>query len=184
MRFEGKHKFFKDIVRHVRNFKSLPYTLALRHQKMVAFHLASPSFFKPSVEIDKMKTVMVASFPKNVQNSLYQMNGKTNTVLEASSIRLDGIKYSADMIISVGSCSGFPDFRQIAKIVVINASIVFVCKLVTSWYDVHLRAFELCFSHFSSFAVTQLSELNDVFPLSLYKVKGKWFVTLKRHIIC
>ena len=39
MRFEGKHKFFKNI----------PLTLALRHQHMIAFHLAATSFFKPSV---------------------------------------------------------------------------------------------------------------------------------------
>ncbi|XP_031177005.1 uncharacterized protein LOC116065609 [Sander lucioperca] len=32
-------------------------TLAVRHQKMMAFHLDSASFFKPSVEIDKVRTM-------------------------------------------------------------------------------------------------------------------------------
>lgn len=33
-----------------------------------------------------------------------------------------------------------------------------------------------------SLTITQLSELNDVFPLSSYQVKGKVYVTLKRYI--
>ena len=87
---------------------------------MIAFHLAATSFFKPSVEIKKMKSVMVASFPDNVKNCLHLRNNYKNTVPVASSVCIYGLKYSANMVISVGSCSGLPDFRQIAKIVVIN----------------------------------------------------------------
>lgn len=151
---------------------------------MMAFHLNATSFFKPAIEVNKMKSVMVSSFPENVQNWLCQRNKQLNTVLVASSVCIDGIKYSSDMVISVGSCAGLPDFRQIAKIV-INTDIAFVCRLMTSWYDEHLRAYELCGNHLPTLsAVTQLSELNDVFPLSLYRVHGKQFVTLKRYILC
>lgn len=62
-RFEGKHKFFKKVVHHVHNFKNIPLTLAQKHQKMIAFHLATTSFFKPSVEMNEVKSVMVAYFP-------------------------------------------------------------------------------------------------------------------------
>jgi len=67
------------------------------------------------------------------------------------------------LIWSVGSCSGLLDFRQIAKIVVINIDIIFDCRLMTWWYIEHLRAYELCSSHLSTFSATQLSELNYVF---------------------
>lgn len=181
---QGKHKFFKKVVHHSHNFKNIPLTLANRHQEMMAFHLAATSFFKPSVEIHKVKSVMVSSFPENVQKWLNQTNSQLKTVLVASSVCINGIKYSADMVISVGSCAGLPDFRQIAKIVDINTEIAFVCRLMTSWYDEHLRVYDLCHSHLSTFSVTQLSELNDVFPLSLYEVHGKQFVTLQRYILC
>ncbi|KAK2848117.1 hypothetical protein Q7C36_009799 [Tachysurus vachellii] len=184
MRFEGKHKFFKKVVHHIHNIKNIPLTLAVRHQHMIAFHLAATSFFKPSVEMNKVKSVIVASFPENVKNCLYLMNNYQNTVLVAASVCIDGIKYSANMVISFGSCSGLPDFKQIAKIVVINTDIIFVSRLMTSWYNEHLRAYELCSSHLSTFSVTQLSELNDVFPISLYRVGDKQLVTLKRHILC
>lgn len=119
MRFEGKHKFFKNIV----HFKNVCLTLAVRHQRMMGFHLASPSFFKPPVEIQKLKAVVVSSFPDNVQQGLFQKNGQQNTVLVASSVCVDGIKYAPDMIVSAGPCAGLPDFRQVIKGVVISTHV-------------------------------------------------------------
>lgn len=127
---------------------------------------------------------MITSFPENVQRSLHQRNAKQSTVLVASSACVYGVKYSADMIISVGCCSGLPEFQQITHIVVINTEILLVCRLLTSWYVKHLRAYELCCSGGGSLTVTQMSELNDVFHLSSYRVKGNVYVTLKRYIIC
>lgn len=87
------------------------------------------------------------------------------------------------IIISVGKFAGLPEFRQIARIVVINTEILFVCKLLTSWYTEHMRVNELCCSGAGGLTVTQLTELNDVFPLSAYKVKGNAYVVLKRHVL-
>ncbi len=71
MRFEGKHRFFKKVAHETRNFKNITNTLAVRHQKMMAFHLDSSTFFKPRLEIDKVRSVLVTSFPENVQSSLH-----------------------------------------------------------------------------------------------------------------
>lgn len=138
MRFEGKHTFFKNVAHDTRNFKNVAHTLAVRHQKMMAFHLDSSIFFKPPLEIDKVKSVMVASFPDNVQSLLHQQKAKQSTVPVASTVNVHGVKYTTDMIISVGSCSGLPEFRKITHIVVINTEILFVCKLLTAWYVEHL----------------------------------------------
>lgn len=32
MRFEARHKYFKDLAKVIKNFKNLPYSLSLRHQ--------------------------------------------------------------------------------------------------------------------------------------------------------
>lgn len=111
---------------------------------------------------------MVASFSEN---------------LVASSACLGGVKYSVDIVVSVGSCSGLPDFRMI-KTVVINTNIVFACRLMTAWYDEHPSAYELCRGHVSTFWVTHLTELNNIFPLSVYSIRGRQLVTLKRYILC
>lgn len=45
MRFEGKHKFFKQVIRGAHNFRNVLLTLADRQQKMIAYHSDSASFF-------------------------------------------------------------------------------------------------------------------------------------------
>ncbi len=183
MRFEGKHKFFKQIINETKNFKNVPQTLAVRHQRMVAYHVDSSSFFKPPVQMDKVKSTLISSFPESVQNMLQQNFPTQSTVLVTSSVCIDGIKYSPDMVLSAGASSCLPDFRQIVKIVIINTDILFVCKKQTSWYIEHLRSYELC-SHVPDMTVTKLSDLNDIFPLASYKIRGRTFVTAKHFILC
>ena len=38
MHFEAKHSYFKKITQSVGNFINLPYTLAMRHQKLQCYH--------------------------------------------------------------------------------------------------------------------------------------------------
>ena len=35
MRFEGKHAYFKDLAKKIKNFKNIPYLLAQKNQKVV-----------------------------------------------------------------------------------------------------------------------------------------------------
>lgn len=63
MRFEGKHKFFKRVIRTAQNFKNVAMTLATKHQKAVSYHLDCSSFFRPSVEMSKVTPVLLATFP-------------------------------------------------------------------------------------------------------------------------
>ena len=46
MRFEAKHSFFKQIIRHTSCFKNVPLSLASKHQLMIAYHLSSPCLNK------------------------------------------------------------------------------------------------------------------------------------------
>lgn len=185
MRFEGKHKFFKKVIRDAQNYRNVALTLAVKHQKAVSYHLDSASFFKPSVEMEKVTTVSVSSFPENIQRVFSQKIHKPAAVLVASSVCLDGVTYKADMVVSAGSCSGLPEFRQITQIVAVHTEIMFVCRVMSAWYHEHLRSYEVCYSDVTlPLCVVPLSELNDVFPLSAYRISGKLMVTLKRYILC
>lgn len=183
MRFEGKHKFFKRVIRNAHNFRNVALTLAMKHQKMMAYYLDTSSFFNPPVEMDKVTTASIASFPENVQQVFCQRVPHLTTVLVTSSVSVDGVRYCEDMMISVGSCSGLPEFKQIKQIVSINTEVLFVCKTMTAWYHEHLRSFELCDGN-ASLCVVQLKELNDVFPLPTYRFRDNFIVTLRRYILC
>lgn len=176
--FEGKHKFFKQ--EHTKNFKNIPQTLAVRHQRMMAYHVDSFSFFKPSIQMDKVMLSLVSSLPETIQNLLKQRHASQNAVLVASSVSVDGIKYCLDMIVSVGACSCIPEFRQIYNILVINSDILFLCKHMRSWYNEHLSSYAVV----SSMSVNMLSDLNDPFPLAACRIRGRTFVTLRHNILC
>lgn len=182
MRFEGKLKFFKRSIRNAQNFKNVAMTLATKHQKAISYHLDCSTFLKPSVEISKVTPVLLASFPMNVQSVITQnIQDQSGSVFDVSSVCLDGIKYNPGMILCTGSCSGLPEYAQIEKIVVANTEILFVCHKMTA-YD--LRSYQLLCSDVTSMCVVRVSELNDVFPLSAYKVQGELMVTLRRYVIC
>lgn len=104
-------------------------------------------------------------------------------MLVASSACIDGIKYNIDMMLCIVSCSGLPEFGQIIQIVAANPDILFICKKMTAWYHEHFRSYKLCHTDGPSMCVVELSDLNNVFPLSAYKVQGKLMVTLKRFVI-
>lgn len=38
MRFEAKHSYFKKLAQNIGNFINLPFTLALRHQKLQCYY--------------------------------------------------------------------------------------------------------------------------------------------------
>lgn len=42
MRFEAKHSFFKQVVRHTNNFRNINLTLATKHQVMVGYNMLIP----------------------------------------------------------------------------------------------------------------------------------------------
>lgn len=72
MCFEGKLNFFKRAICNTQNFKNVAMPLATKHQKAVSYHLESSSFFRPSVEMSKVKTGSIASFPPLVQTAIAQ----------------------------------------------------------------------------------------------------------------
>lgn len=131
--------------------------------------------------MDKVTVSLVSSFPDNIQDLLKQKYAAQNTVLVTSSVSIDSIKYSPDMIVSIGAFSCLPEFKQIHKIV-INSDVLFVCKDLT-WYNEHLHSYELC-SHVTVLSINMLSDFNDPFPLAAYRIRGTSFVTLRHYIFC
>lgn len=184
MRFEGKHKFFKGAIRNSKNFKNVAMSLATKHQKAVTYHLDSVSYFRPSIELTKVTPLILAALPLNVQREVMESTANTGCAFDASSVFVDNVQYHPGMILSTGACSGLPRFVQIQKIVAGNKKICFICHKMTAWYSEHLRSYELEGGDIPSMSVVQLSALNDVFPLSAYRINGKLMVTLKQYIIC
>ena len=52
IRFEGKHRYFKQIAKVTGNFKNIAKTVAFRHQRYMTYHLSQPhNYLKQGVEV-------------------------------------------------------------------------------------------------------------------------------------
>ncbi len=54
MHFEGKRTFLKQVIHNTKNFKNVQQILAVRHQRMMAYHVDTSSFFKPPIQMNKV----------------------------------------------------------------------------------------------------------------------------------
>lgn len=183
MRFEAKHSFFKDIVKHTRCFKNVPLTLALKHQMMIAFHINSPSYGTSSLDVSNVSTVPVDVLKEEVAEAIKLKCPGTSEVHLAKNASSSGIVYSNGMIVAYGSAGGLPEFAEIIQMCVINERLFFIVKVLCGWYCEHYRASELSLSPSREIKLVALSELADPYPLAWYMVGSSRMVTLKRHII-
>lgn len=119
MFFKRKHKFFSEAIHNAHNFTNVALTLAVKHHKMMAYYLDSSSFFKPSVEIDMVTSPSISSRECPI-SKFYAREFLSLQQFFSRHVFIEGIRYCADIILSFGSCPGFPKFKQIKQIVAIN----------------------------------------------------------------
>ena len=180
LRFEGKHSFFKKVVRHIMNFKNLCMSLAERHQLHQAYLLAQPTYMRPMCEFTCTSEIMVDMLASNVKELCFKHFPGKKAIMQTNSVKIDGMDYKSGLAVACGSECGLQAFAIISLIIVDDGNVHFVCLLTESWYTESLRAFELCPA--GSFVMLRHSALVDYYPLAVYEIRGKKYVTLKHHI--
>lgn len=181
MRFEGKHKVFKKIIRDTHNYKNVLKTLAERHQDMMAFYLSSPRFFKPPVQTSKVESLFVESLPTDTHALISGITG-SSTVYGTKKAILQGTVFVVGMFVCTGSYAALPVFKEIKNILLIQSDVFFLLKDYETWYVEHLRSYELTAHTSKSHTVKSLSQLTDQMPLIAYKVSSRLFLTSKHFI--
>lgn len=127
MRFEAKHSYFKQIIRHSNCFKNVPLSQAVKRQLMMLYHMRASSFEKPAFQITGVSTVPVDVLKKKgMMENIEKMFPGTREVHMTTSVSTNGVCYRKGMIVAHGCTSGLPDFGQIDHILVIQERL-FVC---------------------------------------------------------
>lgn len=72
MRFEAKHSFLKQVVRHTRCFKNILLSLAVKHQFMMAYYMESNTTKQCSLNVSAVSSVAVDILHQDVQKVLKQ----------------------------------------------------------------------------------------------------------------
>lgn len=182
LRFEAKHGYFKQVVKHTSCFKNVPLTLASKHQFMLAFHMNSPSYGKSTLDVSHVSTVPVNVLKEEVVQAFRSKFPSTSVVHLANKASNSGIHYNKGMIVTYGSVSGLTEFAEITQMCVENEELFLFLKLLCGWYNEHYRAFELSVSPARELKLVAITELCDPYPLADYFIGSSRMVTLKRHI--
>jgi hypothetical protein len=181
MRFEGKQKIFKKIIRDTNNYKNVLKTLAERHQSMMAFYLSSPRFFKPSVQTSKVESVYVDSLPVDTHVLISSMTD-SSSVYRTKQVTIEGTTFVTGMFVCTGTHAALPEFKEIRSIFLIQNDIFFLLKDYDTEYTEHLRSYHLKDHTSKGHTVKSLFQLADQMPQFAYKVYGKLFITTKHFI--
>lgn len=144
MRFEGKHAYFKELAKKIKNFKNIPFSLANKNQKIVcAEHITvdgkgevSPLFGLEIVlgknkrltheDLETAKVSIARFFPRVDSTEITACN----------SITLNGTRYCTGIntLIQIGyTAHGLPEFGNLVKIwYASDHSVFFGCKVMES----------------------------------------------------
>ena len=100
MRFEAKHSFFKQVIRHTSCYKNVPLSLASKHQMMIAYYLSSPCLTKSDLEVSAVSTLPVDLLKEEIAQEIRQRFSDTHKVHLAQCVTTKGITYRKGMILA------------------------------------------------------------------------------------
>ncbi|KAK0131528.1 putative nuclease HARBI1 [Merluccius polli] len=168
------------VVQHTNCFKNVPFSLAIKHQLMISYHLISSSFEKTALEITNVSTVPVDVLKQEIAQTIEQNFPGTTEVHLTKCMSSKGVHFNG-MIVAHGSTSGLPDFGEILQICVVHERLFFMLKRLSGRYREHFRAFELsaCPARILPVLV-ELGELADYYPLADY-FAGPLRMTVERE---
>jgi len=154
MRFEAKHKQFKDAANSTSSRKNVLYTLALKHQLHLSYRfLISKDINCSGLEIGRILNVSFSKRENYDTNSMYfpttKLNFLNDNLIFVSWIKFKNQTYNCNNMSIVLSMNdgdnNLPKFGLIQSLVLLNDSNPFVvCKLfTTNYFDNHYHAFNV-----------------------------------------
>lgn len=139
LRAEAKHQQSKRRVQGIRNYKNLPYTLAVRHQLWQTLQLLEP--LTKSDITGPLKLMATETLP------FYNLFPQAPLQCTTKWIIYNGVKYIAEKcLVAIDYCNiqCLPRFAALQSIIQRNAEVVFVCKKVqTVEYNAEFVAYEV-----------------------------------------
>ena len=140
MRFEAKHRIFKNTLK---NFKNITKSLAKKHQMSIACHWETSH--SKCIEYGPMKSI-------NVDNEDYgdvlaralHVESVSQDIHATNWVTISGTEYRAGLIICSEIEHDMPVFCRIEKNIVVDSVICFlVNKLVVDHFNEHFHAYKV-----------------------------------------
>ena len=198
MRHEGKHSFFKDLASNIKNFKNLPYSLAMKHQKVecansIVFdeYTDTSPLFGREEHNGKVKVLVgaEATLVKDSIERFYNVEwSDENHLFQTNAVTITGTLYKPGkntLLHFSNNEEGLPEFGRLIKIwQVLDLGTFFVMQpMETVAFDLDMNA--VIIEESSLPQGNQISRHEDLPSYHVhhaYTLSGKLHVPLKQYI--
>lgn len=179
IRFEGKHKYFKSVVKQVKCFKNICKTLSEQHQLSQACYLASPKLFKPEIVFSEITPLLINSLLDYQNTAISSYFDFGDNLHVTGKISIDSVDYVSEQFLAYGK-DVIPQFGKINLIILRKGLPYFLLLCYTVRYNDHLGDFEG--EKTENVKIVRLVECIDKFPLNSYVFKGREVIPLKHWL--
>jgi len=171
MRFESKHAFFKQVVRHCKNFKNIPKMLAARHQLLQCYLTASGILFSHGLSSVSKGDYVSSSHFRHFQTLLQTRFPHLSMFTRLQHATLNGTEYARGLYVIDGFCCGLPQFCKIECVVGCGEDLLLLCVHQSCHYTEHFRSYIV--EDTSEYHLHSVNEITDYYPLPGYVINSR-----------
>lgn len=145
LRFEGKHSYFKNVIRHSPNFKNVLLSLSRKHQLLQNLCYSQDFLFHDHVYANQSQAFIESDFSDDYVQLITSCDFE-GTKFFSSEVEYRGITYKNSMFVCVGKNSEQNYILCKIQNIIINnqfSSICFVGSKVEIYYDEDLGLFSV-----------------------------------------
>lgn len=178
LRYESKHRYFKNILKHSPNFKNILLTLSERHQLLQAFHASQGNLFSDKVISDDAVPYVIQDYEITIESLISKTCTFKSHKFVTTKASFRGVCYTEGMNVCCGQTQ-FDDFILCTiKYVIINENyteVFFIGKETEITYNQPLGLFEEAEVHNNLIGI-HYNDLLCIEPLMHLVVHQKsWF---------
>ena len=183
IRFESKHTYFKKCARQLHNFKHLCKTLTERHQFLQAY-FACGSLFKNSLIIHGQASPFQSDLFNQAIQTIAKDSGLSylNTVVPVK-VSFRGVEFTTGKFVIIRQDDDGVLLGNIQLLLVKGGSLLFI---VTTTQYVHVPSLGTYMNNcilsqhtLENFQCIDAADLKCLFPISVYELNNKCFISLK-----
>lgn len=144
LRFEGKHSYFKNVIRHSPNFKNVLFSLSKKHQLLQNLCYSQDSLFNVNVYAKQSQTFIETDFSDDYVRLVNSSCNFEGTKFLSTEVEYRGTTYKNGLLVCVGKTSEQNFILcKIQTLVIDNkfSSICFVGFKVEIYYDEDMGLF-------------------------------------------
>ena len=180
IRYEGKHKYFKSVVKHAQCFKNICKTLSTQHQLAQAFHMSRPKLCNEEIVFHSCFLLNLNTLNDDIVDVLNSKFSDTGDLKETKKIIINALEFHQGLFVTC-HVDILPKFGKICHILVEMGAVYFLVECQNTIFNEHYGMYEV--ESEKKYSIVKSTDLVDAFPLQGYQLPCRNICLPLRHWI-